>query len=158
MQSSIPFPTIPPLAAIAEPAPLNVVFAYENLSAAVWAGEIIDRLLQQIPGVKNLSPWSFSSLNDPRFHGPAMAAVIQADWIVVATSRGSRLLPKKVENWLKESLAQRGQDGAPATLVGAADLPSGTCSPAMEELQRLADEVGCGFFAHHPSDLALNVA
>jgi hypothetical protein len=158
MQSSIPFPVIQAPPSHATPAPVNVVLAYENLSAALWAGEILARLLQQIPGARNLSPWSFSCLHDPESHGEATTAVVQADWIVVATSSGNRPLPDAIEGWLKHSLAKRGGGGAVTGLSKHGNAPASTSSITMQILQRVAEEAGCGFFTHHEAAAQLNVA
>lgn len=143
------------------PAEMTVILAYENIAAAMWAAETITALLRRIPDgpEPHLSPWSFSTLEDPEYRAHAMAAAVEADLIVIATSSVLRLLPLSVESWLGKCLTGRhNATTAVAAFFGRADLPDRVDSPRLQTVQRLAKEAGCAFFAPGVNEATLRSA
>ena len=86
---------------------IDVVFAYENLSAALWATDILDGLIRRGPDGprRHLSPWSFATLGDGHWCSLATAAAAHAHLIVIATSSEAKPLPPPVATWLERCLA-----------------------------------------------------
>jgi hypothetical protein len=140
---------------------INVTLAYETLSAALWATETLTRLFRKVPNrlEPRLSPWNFSTLEDPALREQALAAATHSDLIVIATSSGSANLPASVENWLGKCLESRhGENTAVAALFGQANQPDRLDSPRILTVQRIAKEAGCEFFAPRVGETALSVA
>ena len=161
MHMPIPFPAGPDRANAESPAVKNVIIAYENLSAALWAAEILPRLLRQIlDGPKlRVTSWSFSNLENQEHREKATAAAGEADLIVIASSHGSRPLPEAVESWLEKCrFERRNANAAVAALSGRAHLPDSADAPRRQTVQRLAKETGCEFFAPCVTEAELSVA
>lgn len=154
MPTLLPFPAGTDRAAIATdaetPFAMNLVLAYENLSAALWATERLSGVLRSISqgGIPHLSPWSFSTLENPELREQATAAGFQADLLVVATSSVTQRLPAAVENWLGKCLSGR---RSPATAViaflGCANLLDQADSPRLQTMRQLTEDAGCQFFS-----------
>ena len=140
---------------------INVTLAYETLSAALWATETLTRMIRKAPNrpEPRLSPWNFSTLDDPLLRARATAAAKDSDLIVIATSSGSLNLPTSVEDWLGVCLANRhGENTAVAALFGPSNQPDRMDSPRILTVQRIAREAGCEFFAPRVGETALSVA
>jgi hypothetical protein len=141
------------------PAIINIIFVYDKISAALQATETLDSFRRQIPDGADprLSPWSFSTLENPTYRAEAMAMAAQADLIVVAISNRIRRLPVSVENWLRASLTGRhSAKTTVAAVFGDADLPDGPDSPRLQTVQRLALEGGCEFIAPGVTETVLS--
>ena len=161
MHTPIPFPASPDRAAAESPAERNVILAYENLSAALWAAENLPRLLRQIPDGPKLrvAPWSFSKLENREHREQAAAAAGEAHLIVIASSRGSRPLPETVKSWLgKCRFERRSADSAAASFLDDTPRPGGADSPRLRTAPRFAEETGCEFFVPRATEAALSVA
>jgi len=161
MSSSSPFPAGPDHAEVETPFEINVILAYESLSAALWAAETLTGLLRRISGgaEPRLSPWSFSTLENPALRPHATAAAVAADLIVITTSSGFSVLPASVESWLGKSLAERRHaTTAVAALFGQPNRPDRADSPRLQTVQRLARDAGCEFFAPQVTEAILTVA
>jgi hypothetical protein len=134
----------------ATPLAMNLVLAYENLSAALWATERLKGVLRAISrdGEPRLSPWSFSTLENPALRDHAAAAGRQADLVIVATSSMARHLPAAVESWLARCLSARGDNAAAVVaFLGCGNQPDPADSPRLQTVQRLTHEAGCDFFS-----------
>ena len=127
---------------------MNIILAYENLSAALWAAEAFTGLLRRsFEGqTTELSPWSFATLANPACRAQATDAATRADLIVIAASSGFKLLPAVVETWLGKCLSgPRRANGAVAAFFGHAHRPEAADSLRLQTVQRLAKEAGCQF-------------
>jgi hypothetical protein len=140
---------------------INVTLAYENLSAALWASETLNRLFCQIADgpEAHLSPWNFSTLEDSFLRVPATDAAIQSDLIVIALSSANHVLPASVATWLRNCLAQRrGAHTAVAALFAPSHSAHRPDATGIQTLQRLTEEAGCEFIASSVTERALSVA
>jgi hypothetical protein len=135
----------------AGPAPceMRVFLAYEDLAAALWATETLCGLRHRLPRRPELHsfPWSFSTLENPRYRAHTEALATQADLIVVAISNAFLPLPAPFESWLQTCLAgRRRADAAVAALMRRATLPAPADSPRLRTVRSLAERAGCDFF------------
>jgi hypothetical protein len=142
------------------PAVFNIVFAYDNLAAALWATEALDSFRAQLPdgAEPRLSPWSLATLENRACRAEATAEAVGADLIVVAISNRFSQLPISVEGWLRTVLAGRRKTSITvAAVFGDADLMDGADSLRLQTMQRLAEEHGCEFLAPGVTDTAWGV-
>jgi hypothetical protein len=130
---------------------LNVLLAYENVAAALWAADLLSNLFRadkDIAGV-TFSPRSFGMLSDPELVSMASARLIEADLIVISCTSESMELSESVEKWLEVLLNQDAGGIKPAVvaLLRCNDEYDKLSSPRIQVLQRLAANAGCRFFA-----------
>jgi hypothetical protein len=131
---------------------LNVLLAYENVSAALWASELITELLQVDPGAPGVSfsPRSFGMLGDPSWIHSTAAKWVDADLVVIACTTDRMVLSRAVEKWLETLLGQYATDPIKPAVVAyfrAANVYDNSSSPRLQTVQRIAREAGCKFFA-----------
>lgn len=132
------------------PADLHIFLAYENLAAALRASEALAVLRRREPDglTVQLSPWSFSALEDPQLCAQAAPYVGRAHLIVIAACGAVPRLSATIEVWLRACLAQSHEDHlAVAALFHCRDGPDDANSPRLRSVQRIAYEAGCAFFA-----------
>lgn len=132
------------------PTDLHVFLAYENLAAALRASEALAMLRRREPDglAMQLSPWSFSALEDPQLCALAAPHAKRAHLIVVAACGAVPRLSAAIEAWLRTCLAQSHEGHlAVAALFHCRDVPDDANSPRLHLVQRIAYEAGCAFFA-----------
>jgi hypothetical protein len=140
---------------------LNVILAYENLSAALWAMETLTELLQQMSNraEPRFSAWNFAKLRSAHYCAEATAAALGADLIMIAVANRETLLPSSVKSWLGRCLFHRcNANQAIAALYGRANFYERRPSPHSREIQSPASDPGCEFFAHCSLAEVVNVA
>jgi hypothetical protein len=150
MLTSAPAPIGPDRVNPAIPAVINIVVAYDNLSAALWAAEALGSVRAQLPAgaESRLSPWSFATMENPAYSAEATAAAVKADLIVLAISTPVSRLPIPAETWLRTCLAgRRKAKTAVAAVFGCPGSMDGADSLRLQTVQRLAADHGCEFFA-----------
>jgi len=130
---------------------LNVLLAYENVAAALWAADLLTNLLRadkDISGV-TFSPRSFGMLGDPELVSRATAELVEADLIVVSCTSGLMELSRSVEKWLEVLLNQDAGGIKPAVVafLRCNDEYDKLSSPRIQTLRRIAAKAGCRFFA-----------
>ena len=131
---------------------LNVLLAYENVSAALWASELITELLQIDPGAPGVtfSPRSFGMLGDPSWIHSTAAKWVEADLIVIACTSERMVLSRAVEKWLETLLGNYSTDLIKPAVVAyfrADEKYDDSSSPRLQAVQRIAAQAGCKFFA-----------
>ena len=151
MQTRAPYPADTGSADTSATVELNVVLAYESLSAALWAGEILAALSRKDsdqPMVR-LLPWSFSTLENPALRRLAAADADQADLIVIASRGVASTLSAGFEDWLKTCLTRPRRTArlAVAALFEPDVRLAGADSPRLQAVRRLTQAAGCTFFA-----------
>lgn len=134
----------------APPTDLNVLLAYENMAAALYASESLATITRQEPAglVVKLSPWSFAALAEPQWRVEAVVQVRRAHLLVIAAWSAAPDLPVAIEVWLRSCLRQpRAEPQAVAALFRHGAAPDGARSPRLRSVRRIAQEAGCAFFA-----------
>ena len=130
--------------------PLNVVIAYDGISAAQHALDIFSRLTpRNHTGGTTLcaSTWWFKFLEDPNLRAQATAAVANADVLVIAANREFDL-PNGVESWLERTLAKkRRSEFAVVALAGKENRGDKLSAPWFRFVRRVTREAGACFFA-----------
>lgn len=132
------------------PTDLHVFLAYENLAAALRASETLAVLGRREPDglAVQLSPWSFSALEDPQLCAQAAPYAERAHLIVIAACGAVPRLSAAIEVWLRTCLVQSHEGHlAVAALFHCRDGPDDASSPRLRSVQRIAREAGCEFFA-----------
>jgi len=129
---------------------LCVFLAYENLSVALQAADLLDALKRKVSAdvALHLSPWSFATLEAPEWRSRAMANVRRAHLIIIAASGSVRWFSPAMENWLKTCLRQsRENRPAVAAFLVRDDRLDFAETPRLRAVQRHAQEAGCAFIA-----------
>jgi hypothetical protein len=129
---------------------MHVVLAYENLSAALHATEVLTSVSRKDPDglTMHLLPWSFARLESPEGRALAATDVERANLLVIAESDATPRLSAAIEHWLKTCLTRRREIRlAVAAISRPYDRPNGGDSPWLHGVRRIAQEAGCAFFA-----------
>jgi hypothetical protein len=130
---------------------LNVSLVYENVSAALWAAELLTKLLRVDAGAPaiSFSPRSFGMLGDPSWPGMTSVSIFEADLIVIACTSDQMVLSRSVEKWLETVLKQNGDLIRPAVVAyfRSDEGYDKLSSPRLQTVQEIARQAGCKFFA-----------
>ena len=131
---------------------LRVTLAYENMSSALWAGEILGGIVRKAWAMPKLylSPWCFGVLGDPTWSNRVVAESLTADLIVLSTcSRDTQQLPPPIEGWLEMCLRLQpgGKRLGVVAFFRSGEVQDGPDSPRIQKVMRLVQQAGGGFFA-----------
>ena len=129
--------------------PLSIVIVYNDITAALRAAEMVERLGRQCGGKlqPQLKPVRLDTLSDANSYDQAFAESAEASMIIVSVNGGSEL-PATLKKWVKGCLDQkRHAEAAMVALLGSPEKMDATDSPRLQFLRRAAKAVGLDFFA-----------
>jgi hypothetical protein len=127
--------------------PLNVMIAYQDLSAGKRAMDALEAPASQLGGAFQVRPvlWRFDFLEDPNWRALATADVFGADMLVVSVSCGNDL-PSWLQKWICAALSQR-RDRAGALVVLLGTEEKAPTDGRLLQVQEAAREAGWDFFS-----------
>lgn len=104
-----------PMAWIKPGCVLNVALVYQDALTRQWAGQLRDRMTALVgQELVHCTDWKIGDLLEPRVFGEGVAALAQADVIVISLYEAERL-PATFYLWVNVWLQQR--SGLPGALV-----------------------------------------
>ena len=117
---------------------LNVALVYQDALTRRWAGQVHDLMTEVVgPDAIHCTEWKISDLIEPSVYWEGVAALAQADVIVVSLDEAKRLPPAFylwVNLWLQE------RSGLPGALV-ALVVPSEESGTWVNEMRRYLSAV-----------------
>jgi hypothetical protein len=134
---------------------MRVVVVYDTIDAAQHATQALARIHRQVGTATEFIPlgWSFDLLSEPEWRAIALEDALQADILMLATSRSGEL-PLSVIDWLGSAIAGKsGNSDAVVAFLGIGETGAQSPSPHSRWMQSLSQSAGLDFFSNARPEL-----